>query len=168
MKRMIHGMALVALIAGLVLGALVGCQKANPDDTETQALAKQFVNAVFDTHETDLAMSFVGPIRTYPYVTREDVESTIQDFVKKRCATVANSEGVGKPGADLFIPEISAADTAKGITARIAWLVASKYRCGSQNYDADSITLVFLEKINGKWVITKCMFYYGTVSDFVG
>ena len=127
-----------------------------------------FVNAVFDTHETDLAMSFVGPIRTYPYVTREDVESTIQDFVKKRCATVANSEGVGKPGADLFIPEISAADTAKGITARIAWLVASKYRCGSQNYDADSITLVFLEKISGKWVITKCMFYYGTVSDFVG
>ena len=39
MKRMIHVMALVAVVAGLVLGAL-GCQKANPDDAETQAIAK--------------------------------------------------------------------------------------------------------------------------------
>ena len=161
MKRMIRVVALVAVVAGLVLGALVGCQKANPDDAETKAIAQQFFNAVFNTHDADLAMSLVGPIQTYGYVTREIVESTIQDYVKKKCVTVANSEGVGKPGADEVIPEISAADTAKGITARTAWLVASKYRCGSQSYDADHTTLVYLEKMNGKWGITKCQMYFG-------
>ena len=106
-------------------------------------------------------MSLVGPSQTYGYVTREIVESTIQDYVKKKCVTVGDSEGVGKPGADVVIPEISAADTAKGITARTAWLVASKYRCGTQNYDADHTTLVYLEKMNGKWGIMKCLMYIG-------
>ena len=165
MKRVIHVVALVAVVAGLVLGA-PGCQKANPDDAETKAIARQFFGAVFNSHDADLAISLVGPIQTYGYVTRKIVDSTIQDFVKNKCATMLDSEQVGKPGSDVDIPEVSAADTAKGITARTAWFVASKYRCGTQNYDANHTSLVYLEKINGKWGVSKCNFYFG--GDFGG
>ncbi|MHB1355740.1 MAG: hypothetical protein ACYCZF_07160 [Anaerolineae bacterium] len=160
MKRVIHVAVLLVVITGLVFTA-AGCKKASPDDAETSAIARQFFDAVFNTHDADLAMSLVGPIQTYGYVTREIVESTINDYVTKKCRTVADSESVGKPGADVVIPEITDTDAAKGITDRTAWLVASKYRCGAQNYDADHMTLVFLQKINGKWGVSQCQMYYG-------
>jgi hypothetical protein len=160
MKKLVHILALLFVIAGLMMGAS-SCKKANPDDAETQTIAKQFFEAVFTAHDTDLAMTFVGPIQTYGYVTRDVVDGTIQDYIKKKCATVANSTSIGKPGSDVTIPDITAADSAKGITARTAWLMASKYRCGTQSYDADHLTLVYLEKINGKWGISKCEMYSG-------
>jgi hypothetical protein len=166
MRNNIHTFILVSFIVGLALTPL-GCQKANPADAETQAIAKQFTEAVYVTQDADLAMSLVGPIQTYPFVTRKDVESTIADFVKLGCMTTASSITLGKPGTDLNIPEISTADAARGVTARTAWLVASKYTCGTKPI-ADNTTLVFLEQINGKWVVSKCMFFYNTVSHFVG
>lgn len=160
MAKVMRIVVLVAVIAGLVFMA-TGCKKASPDDAETSAMAQQFFDAVFNAHDADLAMTFVGPIQTYGYVTREVVEGTISDYVTKKCKTVADSESVGKPGADVTIPEITDADAAKGITDRTAWLVASKYRCGTQGYDADHITLVFLQKINGKWGVSQCQMYFG-------
>jgi hypothetical protein len=160
MKQARCGLILSLLIACLLAGA-IGCKKANPDDIETKAIALQFFKAIFNTHDADLAMSVVGPIQTFGFVTRDIVESTIDDYVKNRCTTIANSVSVGQPGSDVIIPEITEADAAKGITARAAWFVASKYRCGSQSYDADHITLVHLNKIDGKWGISKAEMYFG-------
>lgn len=61
----------------------------------------------------------------------------------------------GAPGGDITIPDVSATDTSKGITARTAWLVSSTYRCGTQSKNADRLSIVYLEKVNGKWGISK-------------
>jgi hypothetical protein len=161
-----RGSVLCTLLAALVLGTL-GCQKTSPDDGETKAIAQQFVQAVFDQHDADLAMSFVGPIQAYGYVLRSDIESSIADYVKQGCKTVVDTVQVGKPGDSVNL-EITTVDTNRGITARTAWLVARKYQCSAQPGDADHMTLVYLEKVNGKWGVSKCIWYYGVTYHNVG
>ena len=160
MKHMIRCLVLVLVIAGVVLAAM-GCKKASPDDAETQAIAKQFMEAVFVSHESALAMSLVVPIDTYGYVTAKVVDDILADEKKNKCSTPLESVQVGALSGDVTIPDITATDTSKGITARTAWLVSSKYRCGTQARDADRLSIVFLEKVNGKWGISKVSWQSG-------
>jgi hypothetical protein len=154
MKNIMRYLVLLLVVAGMLLGA-VGCKKLSPDDIETQALAVQFMQAIFVSHDANLAMTFVVPITTYGYVTTKIVEDTVAAEIKNQCTTPSDSVLPGAPAADVTIPEISATDTAKGITARTAWLVSSKFRCGTQGRDADRISVVYLEKVNGKWGVAK-------------
>ena len=154
MKRVMRCLVLLLVVAGIVFGA-AGCRKASPDDIETQALAKQFMQAIFVSHDSALAMSLVVPIDTYGYVTTKIVEDTVAAEISNKCSTPLESVQSGAPGGDVTIPDISTNDTSKGITARTAWLVSSKFRCGTQDRDADRTSVVYLEKVNGKWGIAK-------------
>jgi hypothetical protein len=161
MRRLLVITVIVLVFAGLVLSA-ASCKQVDPDEDETKAIALQFFDAVFNTRDATLASSLLGPTQTYGYITPAIVESTIQDFKKKACGTVEGSVTVGKPSAEVVVPAVSDADAARGVTARTAWVVASKYRCPGMGSEADHNTLVFLEKINGKWCIAKGEMWYGT------
>ena len=160
MKRALRDALVVLIVAGVVLAAM-GCRKASPDDAETMALAKQFMEAVYVSHDSALAMSLVVPIDTYGYVTTKIVEDTVATEIKNKCITPLESVQPGALSGDVTIPDISATDTSKGITARTAWLVSSKYRCGTQARDADRLSIVYLEKVNGKWGISKVSWQSG-------
>lgn len=157
MKQVMRVMMLIVLVAGIVLVA-VGCKPNNPDDQETKAIAKQFADAVFVTRDSAVGMALVVPITGFGYVTKEAIDSTILNDRQKKCTTAPQSVQVGAPGSDLSVPVVSDADKAKGITDRALWIVAYSYRCGSQGYDSNRTTQVFLEKVNGKWGISKCTF----------
>ena len=75
--------AMVALIVSTIVLGAAGCKKANPDDPETQALAKQFMEAVYVSHDSVLAMSLVVPIDTYGYVTTKIVEDSVATTKKQ-------------------------------------------------------------------------------------
>ena len=159
MKRVLQVVMVLLVIAGVVMAA-VSCKKLSPDDAETMALAKQFMEAVYVSHDSALAMSLVMPIDTYGYVTTKIVEDTVATE-KNKCITPLESVQPGALSGDVTIPDISATDTSKGITARTAWLVSSKYRCGTQARDADRLSIVYLEKVNGKWGISKVSWQSG-------
>jgi hypothetical protein len=160
MKRIIRWLVLWFVVAGMVFG-ITACRKTNPDDPETQALAKQFLEAVYVNHDGTLAMSFVVPITAFGYVNAKIIDDTIANEMKKKCSTPVESVSPGRPGDDVTIPELSSADAAKGITARVAWAVASKYLCAGQSSTADRSSLVMLEKVNGKWGIAKVSWEVG-------
>lgn len=157
MKQVMRVTMLMALVVGIVLVA-VGCKPKNPDDQETMAIAKQFADAVFVTRDPTAGMALVVPMTGFGYVTKEAIESTILNDRQKKCTTKPESVQVGAPGSDLSVPVVSDADKAKGISDRVLWIVAYSYRCGSQGYDSNRSTQVFLEKVNGKWGISKCTF----------
>ena len=165
MKRAIRITIIGVVIISLVFMAL-GCKKANPDDAETQALARQFVEAIFLSEDATLAMILVGPIQTYGYVTMKFVEDTITDLKQKRCVTDPASVQIGKPAADIDIPAVSDADAAKGITARTAWVVASNYVCASDNKPFYRYSVIWLEKVNGKWGVAKASLFSGNPQGY--
>jgi hypothetical protein len=154
MKHLLRSLVGLSIIVGMLL-APAGCKKANPDDPETQALAKQFIQAVYVSHDSALAMTFVVPITTYGYVNAKIVDDTIAAETKNKCSTPEESVLPGKPGDDVTIPELTDADASKGITARAAWAVASKYLCSGASKGIDRSSLVLLEKVNGKWGVAK-------------
>jgi len=157
MHRMLRMVALVLLVAA---GAL-GCGgKANPEDAETQALAKQFIEAVYVKKDADLAMSMVAPFDTYGYVTRKIVEDTISGDATS-CTTAPDSIDVGPLAGSVKIAAVSEADRAKGIEARTGWTVASSYRCGKDNRATSRVSVVQLEKVNGKWGISRVSWQTG-------
>jgi hypothetical protein len=160
MKRKLWVVMVILVAAGVAL-AVGGCKKASPDDAETQALARQFMEAVYVNHDPALAMSLVVPITAYGYVTTSVVESTVADEVNGKCSTPADSIQTGAPAGDVTIPDISTNDTAKGITARTAWMVSSTFLCTGQSKAADRTAVVFLEKVNGKWGISKVLWQTG-------
>jgi hypothetical protein len=160
MKPNLRYLVLVLAAAGMIFSA-AGCRKARPDDPETQALAKQFMTAVFVTHDAALAMSLVVPIDKYGYVTAKMLDDTVKNEIQKKCSTPAESVQVGAPGSDVEIPELSADDTARGITARTAWLVSSRFTCTGQTAAADRTTVVYLEQVNGKWGISQVLWAIG-------
>jgi hypothetical protein len=154
MKQLLRCLFLL-LIGTVMVSGVAGCKKANPDDPETQALAKQFIEAVYVNHDSSQAMSLVVPITNYGYVSAKIIDETIAAETKKKCSTPVESVSPGRPGDDVTIPELSEADAAKGITARAAWAVASKYLCAGQSTTADRSSLLMLEKVNGKWGVAK-------------
>ncbi|MHB9033415.1 MAG: hypothetical protein ACYC6L_10240, partial [Anaerolineae bacterium] len=77
---------------------------------------------------------------------------------QKQCTTNPDSVEVGAPGANLRVPPVTDADKAKGVEARVLWVVGYAYRCGTQARDTTRTTQVFLEKVNGKWGVSKCTF----------
>jgi hypothetical protein len=154
MKHMLRYLVLFLIVTGIILGT-TGCKKLTPDDIETQALAKQFMEAVFVSHDPVLAMTFVVPITTFGYVTTQIVEDTVAAEIKNSCITTPDSVLPGSLSGDVTVPELTAADGTKGITARTAWMVSSKFKCGNQGRDADRISVVYLEKVNGKWGVAK-------------
>jgi hypothetical protein len=154
MKHLMRYLVLSLIVSGMILSA-AGCAKAGPDDAETQALAKQFMTDIFVNHDSASAFSLVVPITTYGYVTQKIVEDTVGSEVKKSCSTPAESVQVGRPGGDVDIAEVSEADSSKGITARTAWTVSSTFTCAGQGKPADRVSVVYLEKVNGKWGISK-------------
>ena len=165
---MIRAMRIVIIglvIAGMVLVAL-GCKKANPDDAVTQALAKQFVEVVFLKQDATLAMSLVGPIQTYGYVTTKLVDDTIADLKKDKCVTDPASVQIGKPASDVDIPVVSDADAAKGITARTAWVIASNYTCATDKIPFYRYSIIWLEKVNGKWGVAKASLFSGNPQGY--
>ncbi|MHB1355537.1 MAG: hypothetical protein ACYCZF_06135 [Anaerolineae bacterium] len=162
MRSFISGL----IIVGLVLG-VTGCRKASPDDAETQGLAKQFMQAVFVKHDSALAMSFVGPINTYTYVTQAMVDDIIATENKNRCTTPPESVQVGALPGDVTIPEITATDASKGITERTAWTVASVFECAG-GVTGDRISIVLLEKVNGKWGVAKVTWQTGMGQNYWG
>jgi hypothetical protein len=154
MKSALRTLIIVLIAAGLVV-VTAGCKKANPDDPETQAIARQFIEAVYVNHDSAQAMTFVVPITTYGYVNAKIVDDTIAAETKNKCSTPVESVLPGKPGDDVTIPELTDADANKGITARAAWAVASKYLCSGASKGIDRSSLVLLEKVNGKWGVAK-------------
>ncbi|MHB1355739.1 MAG: hypothetical protein ACYCZF_07155 [Anaerolineae bacterium] len=165
MKRSIR-----IIITGLVLVAMVtvalGCKKASPDDAETQAIARQFVEAIFLRMDAAEAMTLVGPIQTYGYVTTKFVEDTITDVKTKKCVTDAASVQTGNPGGDVDIPEVSEADAAKGITERTAWTIASNYKCAADKAPFYRYSVIWLEKVNGKWGVGKASLFFGNPQGY--
>ena len=157
MKLLIRIAVFMVLVMGIALVA-TGCKTANPDDKVTIALAKDFTTAVFVTRDPAAAMAMVVPITGFGYVTTEAINSTILNDRQKKCTTDPASVQAGPPGSDLNVPAVSDADKAKGITDRVLWIVSYNYRCGTQAQDSNRSTQVFLEKVNGKWGISKCTF----------
>jgi hypothetical protein len=157
MKQVVRVTILVLVVAGIVLFA-GGCSTANPEDKQTMAIAQQFVTAVFATGDDAAAMALVVPITGLGYVTKDAVDSTILNDKQKSCVTPVNSVEAGPPGSNLSAPPVTDADIAKGISARVLWVVAYTYRCGNQGYDSSRTTQVTLEKVNGTWGISKCTF----------
>jgi hypothetical protein len=157
MKQVARFIMSMALVAGVVLVA-IGCNPANPDDKETMALARDFTTAVFVTRDPAAAMAMVVPITGFGYVTKDAIDSTILNDRQKKCTTDPTSVQAGPPGSNLSAPAVSDADRAKGITDRVLWIVSYNYRCGSQAQDSNRSTQVYLEKVNGKWGISKCTF----------
>lgn len=160
MKRISTVLLLCLLFAGLLAGA-AGCNKASPEDLETQALAKKFIEEVFVNRNADAAMALVGERRTYGYMTREQIESTIQDDIRQKCDTPLSSLTIGKVTNNMRIPSMTDADKADGATEMVAWVVGSTYRCGTAGYDTPRTSIVTLMKYNGVWKVAKCTFYYG-------
>ncbi|MHB1355538.1 MAG: hypothetical protein ACYCZF_06140 [Anaerolineae bacterium] len=154
MKHMMRYLILLLVVAGMILGA-IGCKKLSPEDIETQALAKQFMEAVFVEQDAIKAMTFVVPISTFGYVTAQIVEDTVAAEIKNSCVTTPDSVLPGSLSGDVTISEITATDGTKGITARTAWMVSSKFKCGGQGRDGDRISVVYLEKVNGTWGVAK-------------
>jgi hypothetical protein len=157
MKQVTRITVVLVLVAGIVLGA-VGCKPKNPDDAITMDIAQKFATAVFVTRDPDAAMALVVPITTFGYVDKKAVESTILNDRQKKCTTKPESVQVGAPGSNLVAPDLTDADRAKGITARVLWIVAYSYRCGSQAQDSNRTTQIYLEKVNGTWGVSKCTF----------
>ncbi|MHB1355956.1 MAG: hypothetical protein ACYCZF_08265 [Anaerolineae bacterium] len=157
MKQVMRTALLMALVVMLLLVA-AGCKPSNPDDGETKAIAKQFAEAVFVTRDPDAGMALVVPITGFGYVTKEAIESTILNDRQKKCTTKPESVQVGAPGANLYAPDVTESDKSKGITDRVLWIVAYSYRCGAQAQDSNRTTQVYLEKVNGKWGVSKCTF----------
>lgn len=156
MRRMMRILAVVLLAAVSALG----CAKANPEDAETQALAKQFIEAVYVQKDADLAMSLVVPFDTYGYVTRKVIDETLSGDAQA-CTTQADSITVGGLGGSVKIAEVTDADRAKGIEARTGWTVGSAYRCGKDTRDTSRVSVVQLERVNGKWGVSKVSWQTG-------
>jgi hypothetical protein len=150
---------LVAMAALLVTAA--GCKKANPDDAETQALARQFITTIYVNHDATTAMSLVVAIANFGYITEKIVQDTIDADVKNRCSVAAESVLPGPTGDDVTIAEIRDSDTDRGITERTAWVVASKAKCAGSGSTVDRTAIVFLEKVNGKWGVSKVSWEIG-------
>jgi hypothetical protein len=163
---MLRRLVLTLGIIGMVL-SVVGCKKLSADDLETQALARQFMQAVLVNHDAALAMTFVGPISTYGYVTRAMVDDIIATENKNKCATPPEGVQVGALPGDVSIPVITATDATKGITARAGWTVASTFKCSDKVVD-DRISIVLLEKVNGKWGIAKVTWQTGMGQNYWG
>ncbi|MCE5258762.1 MAG: hypothetical protein LLG44_06820 [Chloroflexi bacterium] len=157
MKPVVRVLLAVILVSTIAVAA-VGCKKANPEEEETKRIAQEFALAVFVTRDPDAAMALAVPLTGFGYVTKEAIESTILNDKQKQCTTKPESVQVGAPGANLKVPEVTDADRAKGITDRVLWVVGYSYRCGTQTRDTARTTQVFLEKVNGKWGISKCTF----------
>ena len=157
MKQVVRVTMVVLVVAAIVLVA-GGCSTANPEDKQTMAIAQQFATVVFSTGDSAAAIALVVPLTGLGYVTKDAVDSTILNDKQKSCITPANSVEAGPPGSDLSTPPVTAADTAKGISARVLWVVSYNYRCGNQGYDSNRTTQVTLEKVNGTWGISKCTF----------
>ena len=165
MKRAIRIIIIGLVIFGVVFVAL-GCKKANPDDAEKQAVAKKFVEIIFLNQDAALAMSLVGPIQTYGYVTTKLVEDTIADLKKDKCVTDPASVQIGKPEPTVDIPAVSDADAAKGITARTAWVIASNYTCATDKIPFYRYSIIWLEKVNGKWGVAKASLFSGNPQGY--
>lgn len=142
----------------LALGTVAACKQADPEELATQAMARQFIEEVYVRTNADAAEALLGPFDTYGYVTREIIDETIAGQKQKGCVT-ADNVSAGKPGGDVRIPPVTDGDRAKGIEARTAWAVASNYACGGAR--TSRISVVFLEKVNGKWGISKVSFQTG-------
>jgi hypothetical protein len=155
----LHTIILFLIVVGLAIGT-VGCNKAGPDDQETQALAKQFIEAVYVSHDSALAMTLAVPISTYGYVNAKIVDEVIAAEEKGRCSVQPDSIKPGAPG-EAVPKEVTATDGTKGITARTAWSVASLYTCANQKTPTSRTAIVVLEKVNEKWGIAKVSFDTG-------
>ena len=149
---------LAVLLVSSVLVLAVGCQQTDPEVAEQQRIAKEFMYNVLVTQDADAAMTYVVPLTGFGYVTKEAIESSILNDKQKKCVTNPDSLTVGPPSPNLRVPEVTEEDKAKGISERSLWIVGYSMRCQGFARDTDRSTQVFLEKVNGKWGVSKCTF----------
>jgi len=166
MRRVVRLLALLLVTVSIVFLS-AGCKKLSPEDIETQALARQFMEAVYLKHDSALAMSLVGPITTYGYVTLKMVDDVIATDNKDRCTVSPESMQVGSLSIDMKIPELSANDATKGITERTGWKVVSTAKCVGQQDDM-RVSIVELEKVNGKWGVGRVTWQTGMGGSYGG
>ncbi|MHB1355536.1 MAG: hypothetical protein ACYCZF_06130 [Anaerolineae bacterium] len=166
MKRLMQCLLLLVVVTGTVF-CTTGCRKANPEDAETQALARQFMEAVYVKRDSTLAMSLVSPVTRYGYVTKEMVDDIIATEAKNQCSTVPESLEVSALGIDMKIPELTATDSTKGITGRVGWKVVTIGKCTGLD-DEMRVAIVELEQVNGKWGITRVTWQTGMGGTYDG
>jgi hypothetical protein len=166
MRRVLRLLALL-LVTGSIAFLSVGCKKLSPEDIETQALARQFMEAVYLKHDSALAMTLVSPVTRYGYVTLEMVDDIIAVDAKNRCATAPESLEVGALGIDMKIPELTATDGTKGITGRTGWKVVTIAKCTGLD-DEMRVAIVELEQVNGKWGISRVTWQTGMGGTYDG
>jgi hypothetical protein len=159
--------SVLLVIVMCIVMSVMGCRKLSPEDLETQALAKQFMQAVYINNDSALAMTFVGPITTYGYVTPKMVDDIIATDTKDRCTTPPESLQVSALDIDMKVPELTASDGAKGITLRTGWKVSSTIRCAGQKDDL-RVSIVELEKVNGKWGVGRVTWQTGMGGTYSG
>jgi hypothetical protein len=161
MNHLQRCLVLIVVVVLVSAGAL-GCGgTTSPEDAETQALAKQFIEAVYVSHDAALAKTMIVPFEAYGYVSAAIIDETIAADMKGKCSVDPASVKPGRPGNEFKVKEVNANDSSKGITQRVAWAVASLYTCAGQGKAASRASVVTLEKVNDKWCIARVSFDTG-------